>query len=266
MNDNAFLLEHLDALLADRTLQGADAAENAAIRCLMQHHTDVDVEAMDRAAAALQLALEGESLEAMPAGLLNNLTVQAAAITPAPETSAPAERVVTPSPAPSPKPGSSRQGILAWTGWLVAAVAFLFTVMPSRSSLLSVNELKQRGALVVAGVPGPHGKPNFQGEIIWDSQTQQGYMKLTGFDVNNPLQKQYQLWIFDDRKFTETTPIDGGVFNVTSSGEVLIPIKPNIKVGQAGMFAITVEPPGGVIVSKRDPLIFLAKVPANPKS
>ena len=51
-------------------------------------------------------------------------------------------------------------------------------------------------------------------------------------------------------------PVDGGVFDIAAqaaaTGEVIIPIDAKLPVGDARIFAITVEPPGGVVVSDRD--------------
>ncbi len=264
MKSDAFPIEHLHALLADRALQGADAAEEAGINCLLQHYPELDAESFDRAAAALDLALSGTSDEPIPAALMNRLEEQAAAFGIAPLSPDP-ERIVEPVPSPTATPkASASAGILAWTGWLVAAVVLLFAVLPSSSSKLTVNQLRERGALVTQGKPTKAGKPEMAGEFIFDKATQQGYMKLTGFDVNDPKKNQYQLWIFDEKKFTKDTPIDGGVFDINKNGEALIPIKPNIKVGDPTLFAITVEEPGGVMQSKREKLIFAGQVDVNP--
>lgn len=69
---------------------------------------------------------------------------------------------------------------------------------------------------------------------------------MTGCD---PAQRQYQLWIFD-RNQDEKTPVDGGVFDITSDGEVIIPIRAKLRVAEAYLFAVTIEKPGGVVVSR----------------
>ena len=85
-------------------------------------------------------------------------------------------------------------------------------------------------------------------------------LKLTGLAPNDPTEAQYQLWIFDaDRD--ERYPVDGGVFDVPAAGEALVPFAPRMPVRRATMFAITVERPGGVVVSDRSRLPALAKVP-----
>ena len=266
MSQEPYKLEHLHALLADRALQGADSAEEAALRCLLQHEPTLDAESFDRAAAALDLALQQGHEEGMPAHLLEKLQAQAASLKPDLQTDKAVIQPAVVSPTPKVNRRFAIATAVAWSGWLVAAVVLLAMWLPSSPKMLSVDQLKQQDALVVRGELGKNGKPGLKGDFIWDSKTQQGYMKLAGFDVNNPDKSQYQLWIFDDKDFTTKTPIDGGVFNITSKNEVLIPIKPNLKVGKPHLFAITIERPGGVMKSERENLIFMGLVPDKSKS
>jgi anti-sigma-K factor RskA len=96
------------------------------------------------------------------------------------------------------------------------------------------------------------------GDIVWSDTKQAGYMRLTGLPVNDPNRETYQLWIFDETQ-DDKTPIDGGTFNVTSDGEVIVPIDPKLRPRNTKMYAITVEQPEGVVVSDRKRLIALAK-------
>jgi len=101
---------------------------------------------------------------------------------------------------------------------------------------------------------------NCSGQIVFDPETQTGYMKLTGLPVNDPNLEQYQLWIVDATRTDETTPrIDGGVFNVTDAGEVIVAVTPKIVANEPIVFALTMEKPGGVVVSK-GPLQVVAVV------
>lgn len=97
------------------------------------------------------------------------------------------------------------------------------------------------------------------GDVVWSDARQQGYMRLKGLPANDGTKETYQLWIFDETQDPKT-PIDGGVFNVNANGEVIIPINAKLKARKPGMFAITVEKPGGVVVSKREKMAALAKV------
>ena len=98
------------------------------------------------------------------------------------------------------------------------------------------------------------------GDLVWSPEDQFGALTLTGLARNDPAESQYQLWIFDaDRD--ERYPVDGGVFDVPASGEAVVPFAPRVPVGRATLFAVTVERPGGVVVSDRSRLPALAKVP-----
>lgn len=101
--------------------------------------------------------------------------------------------------------------------------------------------------------------PNAQGDIVWSPTKQQGYMKFRGLPVNEPTKEQYQLWIFDENQ-SDSTPIDGGVFDISSEEGVVVPINAKLHVQSAYMFAITIEKPGGVVVSSRERLPLLAKL------
>ena len=95
------------------------------------------------------------------------------------------------------------------------------------------------------------------GDVVWSASEQRGYMRFVNLAPNDPTQLQYQLWIFDkdrDAKF----PVDGGVFDVSSTGEVIVPISAKLRVSDATLFAVTVEKPGGVVVSKRERIVVTA--------
>ena len=84
-------------------------------------------------------------------------------------------------------------------------------------------------------------------------------MVFSGLPVNNPNVEQYQLWIFDTDK-GQDHPVDGGVFDIAGTKQVVVPIDARIPVNKAVQFAITVEKPGGVVVSDKSRLPLLAEV------
>jgi len=96
------------------------------------------------------------------------------------------------------------------------------------------------------------------GDVVWDPRSQTGFMRFVGLRRNEPNAEQYQLWIFDARR-DERYPVDGGVFNITGArqGDV-IPIKAALSVGVPLKFAVTIEKPGGVVVSDRTRVAALA--------
>lgn len=257
-------LEHLQALLADRALQGADPAEQAGINCLLQHQPEESQESFELTAAAVDMAYSTTQHEPLPAHLLSKLQTQGEAI--AADNSQ--RKHVEPMRTAVGKPMTSSRlkwsQALGYAGWVAAAtllVAFLIP-KPDISTEAAYLNLKQKGALEVKGEAGPGDeKKQIAGEVLWDDKLQTGYMKLRGMPVNSPDKSQYQLWIFDSKPFSKDNPTDGGVFDVNKDGEVIIPIKPNLKVSKPELFAITVEQPGGVMVSKREKIVFVASVP-----
>jgi hypothetical protein len=101
------------------------------------------------------------------------------------------------------------------------------------------------------------------GEVVWSDAEQKGYMTFRGLPVNDANLQAYQLWMFEDANL-EPYPKDGGVFNVTANGEVIIPINAKLRTVNPKAFAITIEKPGGVVVSDRTKIALLA--PVKPSS
>jgi anti-sigma-K factor RskA len=95
--------------------------------------------------------------------------------------------------------------------------------------------------------------------VSWSRVAQRGEMRFTGLVPNDRAHWQYQLWIFDKTR-DQRYPVDGGVFDIPmGGGEVVVPIRARVPVGDAVMFAVTVEPAGGVVVSTRERVALLAK-------
>jgi hypothetical protein len=178
------------------------------------------------------------------------------------------------------KPRTFIFGLLGW-----AAAAVLLVVLGIQFYSVRVN--KQPGDAVVA-LPSPSIEPTIAaqrddfmheatdmvsatwapgnikdmrvvGDVVWSDAKQKGYMRLRGLPPNDPGTTSYQLWIFDKSQ-DAATPIDGGVFNMPASGEVVIPIDAKLKASKPQMFAVTMEKAGGVVVSKREKIAALAKV------
>jgi|688.fasta_scaffold90654_2 hypothetical protein len=95
------------------------------------------------------------------------------------------------------------------------------------------------------------------GKVIWSDTLQEGYMTLTNLPVNDPAVKQYQLWIVDPKR--DEKPVDGGVFDIPATGTVVIPIRNPVAVNDPQAFVITMEQPGGVVVSKQQVVVAIAK-------
>ena len=98
-----------------------------------------------------------------------------------------------------------------------------------------------------------------QGDVVWDPSRQEGYLRFRDLPANDPKATQYQLWILDGKRDTRY-PVDGGVFDIPAGREeVIIRIRAKLPVREATAFVITVERPGGVVVSDRKKIAALAK-------
>ena len=192
------------------------------------------------------------------------------------------------STAPAP-PRTSPFSITDWRlGWLAAAAAVLLAgsiillnpapTAPTNNLAATPQDLiDQAGERLIRQdwlATGDPAASNATGEVIWDPQTQQGFMIIEGLATNDPTNLQYQLWIFDadrpigdlpqfenpDLPILTQRPVDGGVFDVSSQGIAVIPIDAKLPVTDAVAFAVTVEPPGGVVTSNRERVPLLALV------
>ena len=163
-------------------------------------------------------------------------------------------------------PQLRKRELLAWMAAAAAtAAALLLAFAPEIKRQPTVAE--QRAELIAAATdlvrvdwsPGPTPVPGATGDVVWSPKRQQGYLRFRGLSINAPTEEQYQLWIFDKNQ-SDKTPVDGGVFDIPTDGEVIIPIQPKLQVQEVFLFAVTVEKPGGVVVSSRERLPLLAKV------
>ncbi len=113
--------------------------------------------------------------------------------------------------------------------------------------------------IVRTKLESPKGEKEISGDVVWSNSQQKGYVTFRGMPVNNPSEETYQLWVFDETQ-NDKYPISGGVFDVSESGEIVVPIDAEIKVQKPKMFAVTEEKPGGVVVSDREKLMAIGKV------
>jgi len=262
----------------------------------------VDAGRFEYTAASLLLAsdVENNTPEEMPYSLRERLMAQAdtvAAAMPAAPASASQPRVIsiagrsrptTAAPAVStPKhaskePAARKQA--SWggkVGWFAAAASLLIALAGwwprlqsgdpmNEAPMVSTLEQERQELLARQGVltrtwqtttdPASSG---VTGDVVWDQRTQNGYLRFRGLQANNSDEMQYQLWIFDGAR-DNRYPIDGGVFDIPpGQGEVIIPITAKLQVLNPEAFAVTIEKPGGSVVSSRDRIVVLAPVAAG---
>jgi len=169
------------------------------------------------------------------------------------------------SPVGADAPPARRGGVAAFGGWAVAAglaVALAASLLAPSAGVGSGEPTASRAAMLADAatvtLPWAAGDDRYggvTGDVVWSDQTQSGFLRLAGMPVNDPARAQYQLWIIDPDR--DSHPVDGGVFDVTSSGEVIIPVQARLSVDRPTTFAITLEKPGGVVVSA-GPLLVVA--------
>jgi hypothetical protein len=179
--------------------------------------------------------------------------------------------------------GGSRSWF-GWLGWAAAAAASIALVIslvvprgeyrvdlpptPTPEQRPDIRQQRQQ-LMALAGVITAEWKggnipeaAKISGDVVWSDAQQAGYIRLVGLAMNDKAKETYQLWIYDETQ-DKKTPIDGGIFDITSEGEVIIPIDAKLKAKKPSTFAITVEKPGGVVVSKGEKIAALAPVKPN---
>lgn len=261
--------ERLEELLVARALGDLDHREQIELEALLDADPTLDSEAFELAAAACDLALDGSS-DVMPDAVRKRIEADA-------EVFFGTRATVTPVSGPRRSPAPRR----AWAEQALATAAVVLLMFWVGSTLLpttrdvpttaptSPTQLRQEilasGDFVQwdwVGTADPT-VGTVSGDVVWSPQRQTGTMRIGGLAANDPAEFQYQLWIFDQDR-DERFPVDGGVFDVLDTqSEVVIPIEAKLPVDHPYLFAITVERPGGVVVSSRERIAILAQPPSD---
>lgn len=260
--------ERLWDLLADRALVGLSETELLELEALLAQFPEIDAESLDRTAAALDQALSVTPNVPLPAEL-------AARIAQAAQEHIGVDQDSGRSNRPAPRQDDNVPAYSRLVSWMLVAAALFFafrvwrtepqpnTVVPvavAREDLLRSAKDVVKVDWTATEDPAAKGAA---GDLVWSNARQEGYMRFRGLAPNDRTQQQYQLWIFDAAQ-DERYPIDGGVFDVDpATGDLVVRIQPKLRVARPTLFAVTVEKPGGVVVSSRERLPLLAKVPAG---
>lgn len=245
--------ERLLDLLAEKALQGLSQGDSRELESLLLEFPDIDALEFERAAATV--AMLGLDHDPMPDQVRDKVERDAIgwmadqrglSVTSAPQ----------PAPQRTAPPATEPDRNLIWMPWVAAAAAAFMAIIawwPSGDGIVPPAELfsdlaERSDAVRVAWLdPLDQG---VTGEIIWDNDAQEGVMKFSGLARNSPGSMQYQLWIFDRQRQVRSDfdAVDGGVFNVPKGeGPVFIPVTAKLKVFDPYQFAVTTEPPGGVV-------------------
>jgi hypothetical protein len=262
MIEHAMPVEELQDLLLERTTAGLDPVATAELERLMRVEPDAgaaESEAVERTVAAAMLALDAHP-DPLPDHLVERI------LTRAPITLLPDRRTRPPRGVPMAWWSVAACLGLALAGWwprLFVAPPALPAATQARAALLSSGRVVR--AQWVAGAAAPPA--GISGDVVFDPLTQRGFLRFRGIPANDPRLQQYQLWIADAGR-AQPEPVDAGVFNVDAaqsdaSGDVLIPFEPRLPVRTPAAFVVTLEQPGGVVVSRQQHVLALAKVQAS---
>lgn len=164
-------------------------------------------------------------------------------------------------------------------GWLAAAVLALVAAAGWWPRLAGPPTYREQLARLTEEDPGTEiiefeamtdpAAAGLTGKIYWSQARQEGYFRVRNLAGNDPSREQYQFWFFDKSR---THPVDGGVFNLAdgqldrATGEYIFPIHAKLTVREPVMFAVTVEEPGGVVVTKQERVVMIAKPQAPPEA
>lgn len=272
--------EQLLDLLTKKAVNGLDQTEKAELKKLEAEFPEwIDDESFELAAASINLTAI-DTAEEMPSHLRSKILADSEQFFRA-ETQ---EDEIQKTFEFAPKKTSFWQSL----GWGVAAFACIAlavnlyftrfqgpqnnqvtnnqTATQTPTPELNANQKREQflasaGNVIKADVAkaDPKSPVEITGDIVWSNEKQEGFMRLRGLPTNDPEKATYQLWIFDEEQ-DEKFPVDGGVFDISKDGEVIIPIDAKINVKKPTLFAVTKEKPGGVVVSDRKGIVAVAKV------
>jgi Anti-sigma-K factor rskA len=276
--------EALVDLAIKQATEGLSPAEQRLLDALDGEAVSLARRDIERAAAAVMLAAKTDA-EPLPQALAQKLAQQAeahfaqsAATKITDLGAARAQREA------APPRRSSRSGVMGWLAAAACLVLALFgwlrtapsgepvvqtvpetPVPPVVAPVLPPTPAEERAALmakadslkITLSATKDPAASGVSGDVVWDPETQKGYFHFVGLARNDPKVHQYQIWIFDagrDKRY----PVDGGVFDVPAdSNEIIIPIRAALAVLKPAAFAVTVEKPGGVVVSAKDHVVVL---------
>jgi hypothetical protein len=276
-------------LLIKQVTEGLSPAEQRALDVMDTEVASALSRDLERAAAALTLA-GSQDRQPLPAALAQRLAQQAD------EHFAGKERIAdlgnARSAANAARAGAGATGGRSRAyGWFAAAACLVLAVLgwmrsPAPIAPVAVNPpvvapveklppvekplptaAEEREALLAKsdslkislGATKDPAAAGVTGDVVWDPVTQRGFLHFSGLAANDPAVHQYQIWIFDaarDKRY----PVSGGVFDVpANSTEVVIPIRAALMIAKPAAFAVTVEKPGGVMVSGLEHVVALGK-------
>lgn len=259
-------LDRVIDLLAGASAGGLDAVERQELDTLLAQLSPADRALADAAAADFGrlsgATIANWSVEAKPL----SADVRGRLLAKGVETIASSRSGRTNTTAPGMRPREM-------VAWLTAAASLAFAVLtwnkppaPPAPAWQARTQLLQEAETQTVAWSTTEDKDakGVSGDIVWNGKEQRGFMRFKGLAANDPRVQQYQLWIFDKGRQDEF-PVDGGVFDLANAsqdpktGDLVVPVQPKLLVKDPALFAVTLEIPGGVVVTKKERLLLLAK-------
>ncbi len=242
--------ERLLDLLADRATEGLDQPEASELGALLLDHPHIDQDELDWVAATLDVALTSQHVEPLPERFRDRVLLGADAFFNDARTNSAKYHGDIEKPRHAPR-GSRFAWYLAAASIVFALVGWWQVLLPAGSESQSAafaKFLREADDVIQGSWKGEvAGYENVTGKFAWSGARQGGFMRFENLPPNDPKVAQYQLWIVDPDR--DKHPIDGGVFNVGSDAEAIIAIDAKLQVDRPSVFAVTLEKPGGVVVS-----------------
>jgi len=243
-------------LLTAHVTVGLEPQEHRELRSLLEQHPDLEMNELLRAAALLDVTFMSEKTEReeLPPELRLRVLAQGEQFT----------RTIA-RPRHSARVASSR------LGWWIAAAALLalgiqlFPVLTPEPTLSVARQdlMGDTDSIIWQWAKTTDRFGDVRGDVVWSPGQQRGYLRFSDLPKLDPSREQYQLWIVDDAR-KRKHPVDGGVFDhpgtVEPDAPVIVEFRAKLPVFAANAFAITVESPGGVVVSD-GPLEIVAARP-----
>jgi hypothetical protein len=267
--------ERLLELACDRALVGLRPAEQLELERLLEQGGELEALELELAAAELDLALAPAPAEPLPSALRAQLLDAGKALigSQLPHVQAATRELparTTPTGPAVPQvvvPEAPRATVLPLAGWVLAAAALVLAVLgwlPRRpletaqptDHVVAYAELREAPGTSNPTWEATELAAGAGGDVAWSQAEQKGFLHIVGLAPNDPRIEQYQLWILDA---DQAHPIDGGVFDVRGEEE-WVPIDPKLDVGHPTAFAVTIERPGGVVVSDQERIVLLANL------
>jgi anti-sigma-K factor RskA len=267
--DAAQLRERLVDASIDRALFGGSVSIDE-LDAARELGFDLDAEQASFEELIAELAIDAahDDREAMPAQVEARLRDVCRALHPAP---APATSRVIPIRTDEPRARTAQAPMdprPASFGWLAAAACIALGAAGTALVLrLGVDDRASTATAATdvdaylaahpgtmrlrwSGTDDDHVVGAVGGEVCFDAESDDGILVIEGLAANDPSREQYQLWIFDAER-DERFPVDGGVFDVPAASRAVIPVRARLPVARPVLFAVTIEKPGGAVVSDR---------------